>query len=227
MGDRVISNRGRIGLLLGLLLVSGCQRLPRPVPAGTAVVAVETRAATWTTVASQPDQVRISRLGVAWSTGLSEARARGFGSAIRAEGKLLEPRAGLSRPAPTPGSYRCRMVSLGRSASKGPAFERFKPFFCYVDLEGDLFTIVKQTGTQRPAGRLWEDDVPTRMIFLGSLALGDNAEAVGYGDDPKRDMAGVFERIAPFRWRLVIPFPLDGSRINVFELVPVPEQPGP
>jgi len=227
MGDRVISNRGRIGLLLGLLLVSGCQRLPRPVPAGTAVVAVETRAATWTTVASQPDQVRISRLGVAWSTGLSEARARGFGSAIRAEGKLLEPRAGLSRPAPTPGSYRCRMVSLGRSASKGPAFERFKPFFCYVDLEGDLFTIVKQTGTQRPAGRLWEDDVPTRMIFLGSLALGDNAEAVGYGDDPKRDMAGVFERIAPFRWRLVIPFPLDGSRINVFELVPVPEQPEP
>ena len=227
MGDRVISNRGRIGLLLGLLLVSGCQRLPRPVPAGTAVVAVETRAATWTTVASQPDQVRISRLGVAWSTGLSEARARGFGSAIRAEGKLLEPRAGLSRPAPTPGSYRCRMVSLGRSASKGPAFERFKPFFCYVDLEGDLFTIVKQTGTQRPAGRLWEDDVPTRMIFLGSLALGDNAEAIGYGDDPKRDMAGVFERIAPFRWRLVIPFPLDGSRINVFELVPVPEQPEP
>ena len=34
-----------------------------------------------------------------------------------------------------------------------PAFERFKPFFCYVQVEGELLTIVKQTGSQRPAGR--------------------------------------------------------------------------
>lgn len=176
-------------------------------------------------MASAADEVRIARTGLAWTSGLADARGRGFASAVRGEGKLLVPGAALSRPAPTPGSYSCRMVSLGRAGGKGPAFERFKPFFCYVDLEGELFTIVKQTGSQRPAGRLWEDDVPTRMIFLGSLALGDNAEAIGYGDDPKRDMAGVFERIGPFRWRLVIPFPLDGSRINVFELTPVPVQP--
>ena len=226
MGNKVIQKRGLTALLLAGAL-AGCQRTPPPAPAGTAVIAVTTKADAWTAVASQPDQVRISRVGVAWDSGLSEARARGFGSAIRAEGRLLSPAGGLARPAPTPGSYSCRMVSLGRSGGRGPAFERFKPFFCYVDLEGDLFTIVKQTGTQRPAGRLWEDDEPTRMIFLGSLALGDSAEAVGYGDDPKRDMAGVFERIAPFRWRLVIPFPLDGSRLNVFELTPVAIQPKP
>jgi len=46
-----------------------------------------------------------------------------------------------------------------------------------------------------------------------------------YGEDPKRDMAGVFERIAPFEWRLVIPFTQSGARLDVFELTPVAEQP--
>ena len=90
-----------------------------------------------------------------------------------------------------------------------------------------MFTIVKQTGSQRPAGRLWEDDVPSRLIYLGSLALGNEEEALAYGDDRARDMAGVFERIAPFVWRLVIPFPRDGSKLQAFELTPVAEQPAP
>ena len=88
-----------------------------------------------------------------------------------------------------------------------------------------MFTIVKQTGSQRPAGRLWEDDNPTRLIFLGTLALGDEEEARAYGEDPKRDMAGVFERFAPFKWRLVIPFSQSGARLDIFELTPVAEQP--
>jgi hypothetical protein len=117
------------------------------------------------------------------------------------------------------------MVSLGKKNGKGPAFERFKPFFCYVEVEGPLFTIVKQTGSQRPAGRLWEDDVSSRLIFLGSVAIGNEDEARAYGDDPKRDVAGIFERIGPFIWRLVIPYPQDGAKVQVFELTPVAEQP--
>jgi hypothetical protein len=132
---------------------------------------------------------------------------------------------GLARPAPTPGSYRCRLVTIGRPSKGGPAFEKFKPFFCYIDVEGELFTIVKQTGSQRPAGRLWPDELPTRLIFLGSVALGNEDEARAYGEDPRRDVAGVFERIAPFVWRLVIPFAQDGTKLQVFELTPVPEQP--
>ena len=38
-------------------------------------------------------------------------------------------------------------------------------------------------------------------------------------------MAGIFERIAPFEWRLVIPFTQSGARLDVFELTPVAEQP--
>ena len=96
----------------------------------------------------QPHQPH--RAGLA--AGLAEARARGFRDDIRSEGKLLVSGGGLARPAPTPGSYSCRLVTLGRSAKRGPAFEKFKPFFCYIDVEGELFTIVKQTGSQRPPG---------------------------------------------------------------------------
>ena len=66
---------------------------------------------------------------------------------------MLQPRSALARPAPTPGSYFCRLIKLGKTTDKAVAFERFKPFFCYVEVEGDLLTIVKQTGSQRPAGR--------------------------------------------------------------------------
>ena len=72
---------------------------------------------------------------------------------------------------------------------------------------------------------MWEDDDPNRLVFLGSLALGDEQQPLAYGDDPKRDMAGVLQRIAPFRWRLVIPWPQSTSKLDVFELTPVADQP--
>jgi hypothetical protein len=219
--------RFRAALLVALCIVaSGCAVIGKKVaPAGTSVTAIVAKNDGWSGLASDADRSRINRTALAWQSGIAEARERGFGEAIRAEGKLLVSGGGLARPAPTPGSYRCRLVTLGRSTARGPAFEKFKPFFCYVDVEGELFTIVKQTGSQRPAGRLWEDEIPTRLIFLGSLALGNEEEARAYGEDPRRDVAGVFERIAPFVWRLVIPFAQDGTKLQVFELTPVAEQP--
>jgi hypothetical protein len=178
----------------------------------------------WTQIATAADESRLSRLGLAWQQALADAR-QAYAGEIRKEGVLLEPRAALPRPAPTPGSYNCRLIKLGKTTTKAVAFERFRPFFCYVQVEDDLLTIVKQTGSQRPAGRLWEDDKPDRLIFLGSLALGDEQQPLAYGDDPKRDMAGVLERIAPFRWRLVIPWPQGTSKLDVFELTPVAVQP--
>lgn len=183
------------------------------------------KAEVWQQIASSEDTNRILRVGAAWSNGLAEARTAGFGDDIGAEGKLLNANAGQSKPAPTPGSYSCRVIRLGKENGKGPAFQKFKPFFCYVGVEGELFTIVKQTGSQRPAGRLWEDDNPNRLIFLGTVAIGNEEEARAYGEDPRRDTAGIFERTAPFKWRLVIPFPQSGARLDVFELTPVAEQP--
>lgn len=208
------------------LVAAGCQTKPSVPPGVTpsVVVAPPPKSDVWKQVATSADEDRITRLGLAWQEALAEARKASEGE-VRREGVLLRPRAGLPRPAPTPGSYNCRLIKLGKATAKGRAYESFKPFFCYVEVEDDLLTIVKQTGSQRPAGRLWEDDDPNRLIFLGSLALGEEDQPMAYGDNPKRNMAGVFERIEPFRWRLVIPWPQSSSKLDVFELTPVAIQP--
>ncbi|HET9810676.1 MAG TPA: DUF4893 domain-containing protein [Sphingomicrobium sp.] len=217
-----MNTRKFMAALAVLAAAGGCDLIEkRPQTAATVTVEAPTKAEAWKAVATPSDQDRINRLGLAWQQSMIEARPK-FAREIDAEGDLLKALAALPRPQPTPGSYNCRMISVGKSDRKEASFEKFKPFFCYVlsDDDGTL-TIVKQTGSQRPAGRLWDDDDPKRMIFLGSLALGDEQEPLGYGEDPDRDMAGVFERIAPFRWRLVIPWPRSGHKLEVFELTPV------
>ena len=222
----MVTRRARAAALIGLVLLAGCETKPKLPPGARPVVEVQPplKSNAWKGLATQADQDRLARIDSAWQQALTEA-GKSLGGEIRKEGVLLKPRAALPRPAPTPGSYNCRLIKLGQFAPKTRAFESFKPFFCYVEVEGDLLTIVKQTGSQRPAGRLWEDDNADRLIFLGSLALGDEQQPLAYGDDPKRDMAGVLERIGPFRWRLVIPWPQSSSKLDVFELTPVANQP--
>lgn len=218
-----VASRGLTTLLtLSLAACTTAESGEKPRP--TVIAEPQTKADIWEGVATDADEQRIARLGLAWQEALQDAQ-KTAAKEIDSEGVLLRPRAGLPRPSPTPGSYNCRLIKLGKAGTKGAAFERFKPFFCYVEVEGDLLTIVKQTGSQRPAGRLWEDDRPDRLIFLGSLALGDEQQPLAYGEDPKRDMAGVLERIAPFKWRLVIPWPQSTSKLDVFELTPVAQQP--
>jgi hypothetical protein len=226
---RILSFERRQGLqithgiaLLALALLGGCETRPKLPPGVHPSVEVgpPLKSEAWKAVATADDQDRIARLGLAWQEALGEAKKSNPGDVAR-EGKLLLPRSALPRPAPTPGSYNCHLITLGKATPKSKAFESFKPFFCYVEVEGDQLTIVKQTGSQRPAGRLWEDDDATRLIFLGSLALGNEDQPLAYGDDPKRNMAGVLERIAPFKWRLVIPWPQSTSKLQVFELTPV------
>ena len=208
--------------LAALALVGGCatkSKLP-PGVHPSVEVGPPPKSDEWKSVATAADQDRIARLGLAWQEALDDAK-KSNAAEVRGEGRLLLPRAALPRPAPTPGSYNCRLIELGKATAKGKPFVSYKPFFCYVQLEGDQLTIVKQTGSERPAGRLWEDDDPNRMIFLGSLTLGDEEQPLAYGDDPKRNMAGVFERIGAFRWRLVIPWPQSDAKLDVFELTPV------
>jgi Domain of unknown function (DUF4893) len=214
-----------IRIMMGIAIVvavPGCATKPKLPPGVHPSVEVgpPPKSNAWKAVATAADQDRLARLGLAWAEALADAN-KSNAAEVRKEGKLLLPRSALPRPAPTPGSYNCRMIALGKATPQAKAFESFKPFFCYVEVEDDQLTIVKQTGSQRPAGRLWDDDDPTRLIFLGSLALGDETAPLAYGDDPKRNMAGVLERIAPFRWRLVIPWPQSASKLDVFELTPV------
>lgn len=216
----------RLAPLVALFaLVSGlsaCTPARKPMMSAAAPDAPASKADAWKQVAEDADELRIATLRKMWSEALEQAR-KSNARAVREEGKLLDPDAALPRPAPTPGSYYCRLVKLGRAKARGPALEKFKDFFCYVDVEGELLTVVKQTGDTRPAGRLWEDDEPNRLIFLGSLARAAEKPRA-YGDDARRDMAGVLERIAPFRWRLVVPTSEGNSKLDIYELRPTEKQ---
>ncbi|HJQ15773.1 MAG TPA: DUF4893 domain-containing protein [Allosphingosinicella sp.] len=215
----LLALRSRSGSALAAILMLGACTYP---PKAAPVVAVDLPAEPeWRSIASDVDSDRIARVGAGWSVALAEARKRGFAHAIEAEGELLKPNAALPRPAPTPGSYRCRVIKLGTQSGRGAAFDAYKPFFCYVEVEGPLLTIVKQTGSQRPAGRLYPDSDERRLIFLGTLALGSEDAPLAYGERADRDMAGIMERVAPFRFRLVIPWPRYQSKLDVIELVPV------
>lgn len=175
----------------------------------------------WRSVITDADKVRLGRVEEAWTQAIAEARRR-FPTAVRDEAELLEPAAALPRPAPPPGPYLCRVIKLG---APDAGYATFKPWNCYVEAEGELLTIVKQTGSKRPAGRLWADG-DTRLVFLGALGLGRENEPPPYAERPDRDMAGYFERVAPFRWRMVVPFPQDGGTLDVYELVPIAPEPG-
>jgi len=203
-----------------LMAISGCATPgSESAPAAAPVVEV-VEDPEWRSIATPGDLDRIERLDEAWSTALAEAQEAGFRRAIAAEGELLDPDAGLPRPAPTPGPYRCRVIKIGTQGKVTVSYIAYKPFFCYVEAEGDLLTIVKQTGSQRPAGRLYPDGEADRLVFLGSLALGNEEAPLAYREDPERDMVGIMERVAPFRFRLVIPWPRYESKLDVIELVP-------
>jgi len=221
----MITRKGAPALIVACALASACQRpIPPSVKAGAAVE-LETREA-WIDAASPDDVGRIQRLSSAWTEALAEARRRGFTRQIRAEGALLEPDAALPRAAPPPGSYNCRLIKIGAPTAGGRAFTAHKPFFCYVGVNNDQLSITKQTGSQRPGGYLWETADTRRLIFLGSVALGNEDTPLPYGENRARDMAGVFERYGNLRYRLVVPWPRDGSKLDIFELVPTQEQPG-
>ena len=215
----------RVPVLASALLLAGCASIDAPTepdaPAASVEIIDDPVPLVWEAVATQHDRERIDRLDEAWDAGLSQALDEGFRTAVREAGELLDPKAALPRAAMPPGPYQCRVVKLGAQA-RGPAFAAYKPFNCYVEAEGELLTMVKQTGSQRPAGRLWPQS-DERLIFLGALALGDEEAAPAYGDDDERNVAGVLERVGPFRWRLVIPWPATESLIDVIELVPIAE----
>jgi len=174
----------------------------------------------WRQLATADDIDRLDHIDEAWDQALAEARDKGFRRAVENEAQLLDPSAALPFPAPSPGAYRCRTIKLG-SRSGGPTFAAFKPFFCHVETDGTLLNIVKQTGTQRPAGWLYPHTDDKDLIFLGTLAVGTEEVPVPYGHVAERNVAGMFQRIGDFRYRLVLPWPREDSKLDVIELVPV------
>lgn len=205
----------RLALLLPPLLAACQPAPPQPPPHPPERPAGED----WRALVRAEDRDRLARLGAAWEEGLARARAAGFGSRLRAEGALLEPGAALPRAAPPPGSYRCRVVRLGAGPGRR-AHAAYPEYFCHIGVEAALLAFTKQTGAERPGGYLF-DDGDARLVFLGAMAGPEQALPPAYGEDAGRDAVGVAERVGPFRYRLVMPWPRGGAALDVLELVPV------
>jgi hypothetical protein len=176
--------------------------------------------ANWHNVATSSDRERLRNWRDAWTEGLEAARS-GNAADVAAEGVLLDPDAALAEAAPPPGEYRCRTLKIGTRTGGPLKYVAYPAFKCRVESAGPEGTMgfTKLTGSQRPIGRLFPDR-ERRMIFLGTIQLGDEQGIMRYGRDTDRDMVALLERIGDRRWRLVFPYPHFESVVDVIELVP-------
>jgi hypothetical protein len=168
----------------------------------------------WRQTIAPQDSDRLSGLAGDWARLHARLRA----PVRSAQGPLIDPDAGLAYAEMPPGSYRCRTLHL-RAGTRGATVQATAPGFCYVSGEEDSLAFSKQTGTDIAAGYFYPDG--KRYVFLGARQrkAGDNSS--GYGADPKRDLVGVAERFANFRWRLAVAGARKGD-IDLYELTPVP-----
>lgn len=206
------------------LALGACNSLPERPEAAAAITFDLPDEESWAQVASTADVEKIVATPDIWAEALERANKAGFRRQIAGEGTLLEPDAAKPFPAPTPGFYSCRIVRFGDPAIRRQrAYTAYKSFFCYVGVNEERLALTKDSGSERPGGYLWDDpDHKTRLVFLGAVALDAETETPAYGDDPARDIIGLFERVDEFRFRLVMPSPRPDSRLDVLELIPVP-----
>jgi hypothetical protein len=213
MRDFVMSAAAASSILL-LPLLSACA------PKGTGPVqAVPQAEAPWRSVVTESDRGRIREWRTAWMRALEKARGAGHGAEIDAEGPLLMPDAALLDVAPPAGTYRCRVTKLGAKNEGLLDYVAYPAFRCTIGPGEGTREFAKLTGSQRPVGRLFPD-TDRRMVFLGTLQLGDEQGILRYGHDDDRSMAGLLERVGDRRWRLVFPYPHFESLVDVIELIP-------
>lgn len=206
-----------LAVALGVTL-GACRSVVPPVPPSSADTPPDATG-TWRATATDADKERIRGWYSSWQAALADARAKGFGADIDREGVLLQPMTALPNPHLPAGDYRCRTIKVGAQGRSGLSYVGYGWFRCRVSSEQGLSSLTKISGSQRPVGLIFPDNLK-RQIFLGTLELGDEKMAVNYGSDRMRDMAGLVERIGDNRWRLVLPAPAYESLLDVIELVP-------
>lgn len=210
---------GRKSIIFAALMapaLAGCKTVPSIPPSAADAPPAE---GSWRGTATDQDRLRIRNWYKSWEAALADARAKGNGADIQREGLLLQPMAALPNPHMAAGDYRCRTIKLGARGRSSLGYIAYGWFRCRVSAEQGLYSLTKLSGSQRPVGLIFPDDLK-RQVFLGTLELGDETLPVDYGSDRMRDMAGLIERIGDNRWRLVLPAPAYESLLDVIELVP-------
>lgn len=196
---------------LALLPLAACAAIP-----GRAPSSIPTD---WRSVAAGNDRERLSEWRQAFTEALDKARKGGHGADIDREGALLDPDAAIGPVPIANGDYRCRVIKVGAKSDGLLNYIAYPAFRCRIEQDGRLQRFTKLTGSQRPVGWIYAGDA-LRQVFLGTLVLGDETQAMRYGSDQDRNVAGWVERIGDARWRMVLPYPHFESTLDVIELIP-------
>ncbi len=204
-----------LGSVLLALAIAGCSRKGDDRPH-----IVHAAPSDWRTIATEHDRERIRDWRKAWVEAIQKVEASGQRLAIIREGALVQPDAAIEWRAPPPGDYSCRVIKMGAKQPGLLDYVAYPAFTCRIRAEVGMLSFAKLTGSQRPVGHFLPSPGQQRMVFLGTLQLGDERRSLEYGHDQERDMAGVVERIGERRWRLALPYPAFESTIDILELVP-------
>jgi hypothetical protein len=200
--------------LLVLLALAGCTRSREVVAPPNANRPTDN----WRSLVTDDDRNRVRHWRDAWTEALAQVQTT-YAAASVQEGALLDPDSALQGARLPAGDYRCRTIKLGTQSPGHIAYNTYEPHPCRIGAEGTRLNFTVLDGPQRPIGTLFPD-TGRRMIFLGTLQLGDEALAYRYSRDKERDMVGLLERIGDRRWRVVLPHPHFESLLDVIELVP-------
>ncbi|WP_445193496.1 DUF4893 domain-containing protein [Sphingomonas sp. Tas61C01] len=184
---------------------------------GSGSVAQDRRGeADWRKAATIADRARLRQWRAAWIEALATMKANGAGPTIAADPALFDPDRVLPDAGLPAGDYRCRALRLGMVGAGATRTMAWTP--CAVATAAGVATL-EIVGALRVSGRLYHD-AGARLVFLGVLGFGDERRVMRYGRDGTRDMAGVVERVAVKRWRLVLPYPHFGGTMDLVEIVP-------
>lgn len=110
------------------------------------------------------------------------------------------------------GDWRCRTLKLG----KGAPLVVYGWFACRITDDGAGWVLEKRTGSQRTAGRFY-DNGEKEMYYLGVLSVTGDPK-INYGVSHERDQIARAVRPGASRLRLEFPSPEFESRFDILEL---------
>ncbi|MFI0846793.1 DUF4893 domain-containing protein [Mesorhizobium sp. IMUNJ 23232] len=156
------------------------------------------------------DKKRLDEYGQTRLAALAEAR-KGEPADVAVLDALVAKRMISFQDFDMTGNWQCRTIKAGGLAE----LVVYGWFKCRVTDNGSGWMLEKLSGSQRTAGRFF-DDGAKRLIYLGSGFIGGERIKL-YGNGPETDQAGYAFRTGPSEWRIEFPAPQYESKLDILE----------
>jgi hypothetical protein len=160
---------------------------------------------------TQADRARLEKFDTARKEAMAEARREGAPQDVKLLDEIdARPRLSFSGFDMT-GDWQCRTIKAG-----GPApLVVYGWFRCRVTDDGSGWRLEKRTGSQRTAGRFFDETEASLTYLGGFFVAGDRQPA--YGAGPDSDQVGRAFRSGKDRWRIEFPLPRYESKFDILE----------